>query len=57
MKGKQFLYIVIATFLTIIIWVVLDIVHARSKVQTQPEIQKLLEPVNPYFDQEVMDEL
>lgn len=57
MKGRQFLYIIIATFITIMIWVSLDIIHARSKIQTPPEIEKLLEPVNPNFDQEAIDEL
>lgn len=57
MSGKQFFYIVIATFITVVIWVVLDIVHTRSQAQIPPEINQLLEPVNPNFDQEVISGL
>lgn len=57
MTGKRFFYILIITFITIIIWVVADIMHTRAKVQPAPEIQQLLEPVNPDFDQEVINAL
>lgn len=57
MSSRQFLYIVIATFITAMIWVVLDIIHANSQVQTPPEVQALLEPVNPQIDQETIDGL
>lgn len=57
MSGKQFLYIVIATFITVLIWFGLDIVHSRSKVQVSPEVQQLIEPVNPNFDLKSLDDL
>ncbi|MDO8498705.1 MAG: hypothetical protein Q7S44_02880 [bacterium] len=57
MRGKQFLYIVIATFVTVIIWVTLDILHSRAAVQTPPEIKQVLEPINPNFDQDAINKL
>lgn len=57
MSGKQFLYIVIATFITVIAWVVLDIIHTRSQVKPSNEVQQFLEPLNPAFDQEVISGL
>lgn len=55
MSGKQFLYIVIATFITVMAWVVLDILHSRESVQTPPEIKQLLEPINPQIDTTVIN--
>ncbi|MBI4037267.1 hypothetical protein HY385_02490 [Candidatus Daviesbacteria bacterium] len=57
MTSKQFLYILIATFITIIIWVTVDIIHSRAKVQPAPEVRELLEPISPNFDQEIINKL
>lgn len=57
MSGKQFLYIVIATLITVTIWVTLDILHSRNESKVAPDVQKLLEPVNPNFDQETINGL
>lgn len=57
MTNKQFLYIIIATFITVMIWVTLDIIRDQSKVQAPPEVTELLEPLNPNFDQETLDKL
>lgn len=57
MSGKQFLYIAAATFITVIIWVSLDIMHSRAEVQVPSEVQSLLEPINPNFDQEAINGL
>ncbi len=50
MKGKQFLAILILTFITVVIWVVFDIIQSRNAVAPAPEIQQLLEPISPTFD-------
>lgn len=57
MNSKQFLYIVIATFITVLGWAAFDILHTRSKVQTPSEVQKLMEPISPVFDQEAINAL
>lgn len=50
MTRKEFLIATILTFITIIAWVVFDILHTRSQVEIPPALQELLEPVNPEFD-------
>lgn len=50
MNRKEFLIAAILTFITIIAWVVFDILHARSQVEIPPQLQELLEPVNPEFE-------
>lgn len=57
MTGKQFLYICVATFITVVIWVITDIIHSASQVKIPPEVNKLMEPLNPTLDQEAIDEL
>lgn len=57
MTGKHFLYIVIITLITVLIWFGLDIVHSRSKVQVKPEVQQLMTPVNPNFDTNLINDL
>lgn len=50
MTGKQFLAILIFTFVTVIVWVVADIIQSRAAVVQTVEIQQLLEPISPNFD-------
>lgn len=57
MSGKQFLYIIIATLITVLIWFGVDIYLAKTTVQISPEIQQVLEPVNPNFDQNLINDL
>ena len=57
MSGKQFFYIILATFITALIWVVVDVIHSQQKNQISPEIQQLLEPINPNLDQQLINEL
>lgn len=57
MTSKQLLYIVIFTFIVAMAWVASNIVHSQSDVQIPPETQQLMEPVDPTFDQEVLNEL
>lgn len=57
MTSKQFLIIIIATLITVLIWFAVDIYRSRSQVKVSPEVQQLLEPVNPNFDQNLINEL
>lgn len=50
MSRKEFLIAAILTFITIIAWVVFDILHTRSQVEIPPTLQELLAPLNPEFD-------
>lgn len=55
MTGKQFLIILIFTFITVIIWVTLDIIQSRNALVPTPEVQQLLENINPNFDTSVLE--
>lgn len=57
MSGKHFLYIVIATFITVVIWFGMEIKHSQSKNQVAPEVQQLLIPVNPNFNTSQINDL
>lgn len=57
MSGRYFLYVVIATFITVLIWFGMEIKHSQSKNQVAPEVQQLLEPLNPNFDTGVINDL
>lgn len=57
MNSRQFLYLIVATCITALVWVILDILHSRAQVQPPPEIQKMIEPISPTFDQEIINEL
>ncbi|MBI4036466.1 hypothetical protein HY386_01135 [Candidatus Daviesbacteria bacterium] len=52
MGRKEFLIIAIATLITVLAWVIFDILHARAKVTIPPKTQELIEPLNPNFDLE-----
>lgn len=47
---KEFLIIAIMTLITVIAWVVFDIIHARSNVTIETSVQKVIEPIDPNFD-------
>lgn len=57
MKSKYFLAIVIATVITIIAWAVADLIHSRSRVETPPDTQQLLQPLDTNFNTQVLNEL
>lgn len=50
MKRREFLIIAIATLITIIAWVGFDVYFKRQKATIPPNIQELINPVNPKFD-------
>lgn len=50
MNGKQLLIIVITTFITIVAWVIFDIIHTKSQVEIPIDQQELIEEINPNFD-------
>lgn len=50
MIRKEWLIITILTFITILAWVVFDILHTRIQVEIPQHLQELTEPINPEFD-------
>ncbi len=57
MNGKQLLIIIVATFVTILAWVIFDIIHTRSQVEIPIEQQELIEEINPNFDTQYVNTL
>ncbi len=50
MTRKEWLIAAILTLVTVLAWVVFDILHTRSQVEIPQKIQEVLEQVNPEFD-------
>lgn len=50
MTKKSGLIVAIATLITIISWVVFDVIHARTQTQIPSDVQQLTQPLNKDFD-------
>lgn len=50
MTRKEWLFAAILTLITILFWVISDVLHTRSKVEIPKQIQQVIEPINPNFD-------
>ena len=57
MINKRIFIVALMTFLTLVAWAVFDILHAKAAVKVPPQVEQLLEPVNPNFDQQTINEL
>lgn len=55
--SKQVLILAIATFITIVVWVVFDILHNQAAVRPAPDVQEVSEPIDPNFDQDTINQL
>lgn len=55
MTSKQWLIAAILTFATICAWVIFEILHTRAEVEIAPNIQQVLEPVDPNFNTSALD--
>lgn len=52
MTKKGYLLVAIATLITIILWVFFDVAHKRSEVKAPPDVERLIEPLDPNFNLE-----
>lgn len=50
MSSKYWLTVTILTLLTVVAWVIFDIVHTRAQVEIPPKWQEVTEPISPDFD-------
>ena len=50
MTSKQWLIATIFTLITICAWVAFGILHERAKVEIDPKVQEVIQPINPDFD-------
>jgi len=52
MNKKEWFIVAVLTFITIVIWVVFDILHTRAQVEIPSQLQQVIEPINPQFNLE-----
>lgn len=50
MNRKEWLIAAILTFITIISWVIFDILHTRSSIEISPKVQEIINPIDPNFN-------
>jgi hypothetical protein len=56
MTGKQFATILVITFIVGLIWLVSDILfNVKPSVPVNPQLNTLLQPINPNFDPRVLE--
>lgn len=54
MSNKEWLIAAVLTFITILAWVIFDIVHTRSEVKIPTNVQQVIEPINPNFNTQIL---
>src|ERR1700731_4779064 len=52
---RNFLAILLFTFLVVVTWVTSNILHTKSAVPITSELEQALLPINPNFDQSTLD--
>lgn len=57
MDKKELVIILALTFIVVMIWVASDIIHSKPSEPLDPKIQKLIEPIDPNFDTNLIEEL
>lgn len=50
MGKREWLIITILTFITILAWVVFDLLHTRAEEKIPEQLQETIEPIDPSFD-------
>lgn len=57
MKKNEWVIILTITFGVIMTWVIFDILHTRASVQVSSEVKQILDPVDPVFDNSVIEKI
>ena len=57
MNKREWLIAAVLTFITLVSWVVFDIIHTQQAVEIPPEVQEVLEPLDPNFNTQVLESL
>lgn len=55
MTKKEWLIAAILTLVTIVAWVIFDILHTRAQVEISPKLQEIIEPINPNFNTKALE--
>jgi len=56
-RGRDIFILSFLTFVTVIAWVAFDIYHTATMSTIKPPIQKLLSPLPPSIDTQLIEEL
>jgi hypothetical protein len=56
-KQKDILFILISSFIVVVAWIGFNIYHIKVTSTVSEHIQYQLNPINPTFDQQTMQEL
>lgn len=57
MTRKEWLIITIITFITIVAWVIFDIIHKTKQVEIPQKLQQLIEPINPHLNTAILEKI
>lgn len=57
MKQRDFLFIAIFTFVTVLAWIIFTIYHTRVTSIIEPTLKEKIEPIEPRFDTQTIDVL
>lgn len=57
MNKKESVIVLIITFVVVVIWIISDVWHTQSSEPLDAKIPKLLEPFDPNFDMETVNQL
>jgi hypothetical protein len=58
MNKKEFIIVLVATFIAVMVWLVADILfNTKASVPISPKLQSLLEPISPSFDGRILEQV
>lgn len=57
MNKKEFIVILIITFLVIMVWIIAEIIHSKPSVSVDPKLKQLLDPIDPNFDTSTLERI
>ena len=57
MKRKDILFLSIATFIVVVVWISSNLYHKWATSTISEDVQKQLTPINPSFDTATIDKL
>lgn len=55
MNRQQFITILIVSFIAVVAWLIFEFLHTQASVQPNPNVQQLLDPIDPNFDQDTLN--